>query len=263
MITQLTFDLLILTIILGFIGGLFDNSFGMGYGLLTPIFFSLGFSLLVIVPTLLLSQAITGFSGAIFHLLFKNVDFKTVKSKESKVAILFTFTGILGIIFALLFIISFPVIVMNLYLGLMMISVGLIVLFNLSLVDSWKRLYFIAAIAGFNKAISGGGYGTLVTSGQLMTGSKVRNSIGATQLSEAILSILSYILYISSLIDFSETILTIQLSLIMIISGVAASPIGALIAKKLKEETARKVVGILSVSLGAISLIRIFTIGIF
>lgn len=262
-ISYLTINLFFLVIFLGFMGGFFDNSFGMGFGLLTPIFVFLGFSLYVIVPTLLLSQAITGFSGAFFHHFFKNVNFKSWKSKESKIVALFATTGIIGTIFAMIFIITLPTVFMHLYLGLMMILVGVLVIFNLSFKESWKKLYFVATIAGFNKAVSGGGYGTIVTSGQLMTGNKVKRSVGATQLSEAIISIIGYIFYIINMIDFSEIVLTIQLSLIMIISGLVAAPIGALIAKRLEEETARKIVGILSISLGIISLIRISTIGIF
>ncbi|MFX1397998.1 MAG: hypothetical protein ACFFAS_13255 [Promethearchaeota archaeon] len=90
----------------GFIGGLLDNSFGMGYGLITPIFVLLKFNLLVIVPILLLSQAITGFSGTFFHIYNKNVDFTSKGDCEKKIMIIFTSTGILGTLVAVFFTIT-------------------------------------------------------------------------------------------------------------------------------------------------------------
>ena len=154
-ITEFTSSLLLIALILGFLGGLFDNSFGMGYGLLTPIFIFLNFSLRVIVPTLLLSQAITGFSGTIFHQMFKNVDFNRAENRDSKIYMLFIFTGIIGTVLAVLFSVTLPEALALLYIGLMMIVVGVIVLFKISFNGSWTKLYFISAVAGFNKAISG------------------------------------------------------------------------------------------------------------
>jgi uncharacterized membrane protein YfcA len=245
-----------IAMILGFIGGFFDNSFGMGYGLLTPIFLLLGFDPLVVVPTLLLSQAITGFSGTIFHYLYKNVDFSSASNRESKVFGLFTFMGIIGTILAIFIAFSFSDLVMLLYIGSMMVIVGFIVLFKINFNGSWNKLYLISIVAGFNKAISGGGYGPLVTSGQIMSGSDVKNSVGVTQFSECILSALAFLIYFI-LNDFVKIIFTIQLALIMVISGAFAAPIGALVAKRLKESVARKIVGISSMTLGMMTILRI------
>jgi len=255
-ITEFEVNILLIVLILGFLGGLFDNSFGMGYGLLTPIFVFLGFNISVIVPTLLLSQAITGFSGTIFHTINKNVNFSSAENRESKIYLLFTATGIIGTIIAVVFVITLFDLFILLYIGLMMIIVGIIVLFKVNFNGNWKKLYSISVIAGFNKAISGGGYGPLVTCGQLMSGGKVRNSVGVTQFSESTISILSFLLYFI-LHDFVQIWLTIQLSIIMVLSGMFSAPIGAMVARKLDEEIARKTVALLSITLGTITLLRI------
>ena len=236
-ITEFDEYLLVLAIFLGFLGGLFDNSFGMGYGLLSPIFVFIGFDILVVVPTLLLSQAITGFSGTIFHSLNKNVNFGSKETRESRIYYL-------------------PDLFLLLYIGLMMIIIGIIVLFKINFGGSWNKLYAISVIAGFNKAISGGGYGPLVTSGQLMAGGEVRNSVGVTQFSESTISILAFLLYFV-FNDFAQIMLTFQLAIIMVFSGMFSAPIGAMIARKLDESVARKVVAWLSISIGIITLLRI------
>jgi uncharacterized membrane protein YfcA len=43
----------------------------------------------------------------------------------------------------------------------------------------------------------------------------------------------------------------------MIISGIIATPLGALLTKKLEKKTAKKVIGALSISLGVIMILRI------
>jgi len=256
LINEINVYILILTVALGFLGGFIDNAFGMGYGLLTPIFIIIGFSPLVVVPTLLLSQAITGFSGTIFHQLYKNVEFKSINNQETKIVILFVVIGITGSIFATIFAITLNDLFMLLYIGTMMIIVGIIVTFKIRFHFSWRKLYIISVIAGFNKAISGGGYGSLVTSGQLMSGIRARTSVGVTQFSECTISAFGYLLYVI-LIPLSEIILTFQLSIIMALAGLFAAPFGALLVKKIEDDLARKIVGLLSIILGAISLIRL------
>lgn len=248
--------LLLIALILGFLGGLFDNSFGMGYGLLSPIFVLLGFNLLVIVPTLLLSQAMTGFSGTIFHAINKNIRFKSGESRQSKIYFLFTITGITGTVLAVIFAINFSELIILIYIGSMMILLGFIVISKFHFNGSWNKLLAISVVAGFNKAISGGGYGPLVTSGQMMTGSSVRDSVGITQFSESTISMIAFLLYFI-VNDLVQMMLTVQLAIIMVLSGMFSAPIGALIARKLNEEIARIVVAGLSITLGTITLLRI------
>ncbi|MCK4232918.1 hypothetical protein KAX75_00695, partial [candidate division WOR-3 bacterium] len=45
-----------------------DSSLGMGYGtILSPVLIIMGFDPLIVVPSILLSQAVGGFTASIFH----------------------------------------------------------------------------------------------------------------------------------------------------------------------------------------------------
>ncbi|MGV9205088.1 MAG: hypothetical protein ACOC44_13840 [Promethearchaeia archaeon] len=92
-----------------------------------------------------------------------------------------------------------------------------------------------------------------------MSGSEVKNSVGVIQFSECILSSLAFLIYFI-FNDFVKIIFTIQLAMIMVISGAFAAPLGALVAKKLKESTARKIAGLSSMKLGAITILRILSL---
>ena len=48
----------------------------------------------------------------------------------------------------------------------------------------------------FDKGIGGGGYGPIVTSGQIVTGIDAKSAIGIMSLTEGIVSIISVIMYI-------------------------------------------------------------------
>lgn len=241
--------------ILGFATAFMDSALGMGYGLLTPLLMLLNFEPKLIVPILLLTQMIIGFSSTLFHIRFKNVNI-TKKSKATKITILFTATGVIGIIIAL-FAVNLSELFMILYIGIMLVIIGILNLANLKIKFAWYKLYLISSISGFNKAISGGGYGPLVTIGQIMTGRDLKSSVAVTELSEAFLSLLSFIFY-CIFTHFINYELTIPLTIIMICTGIGATPIGALFTKKMKRKHTKIIIGCLSISLGIITIIRFF-----
>ncbi|MBD3228632.1 MAG: TSUP family transporter [Candidatus Lokiarchaeota archaeon] len=248
--------LLIIIGILGFTTAFMDSALGMGYGLLTPMLMLLNLEPVLIVPILLLTQMIIGFSSTFFHQRLKNVSLEK-KSFDTKVTIVFTASGVIGMVLALIFAVNLSEIFMTFYIGLMLVFIGILTLFKVKFKFSWSKLYAISVVSGFNKAISGGGYGPLVTLGQIMTGRDLRSSIGVTEFSEAFLSGLSFIFY-CCFTGFGSYKLTIPLMIVLIITGIVATPIGAQFTKKMKRKHTKIVIGTLSIVLGIITLIRYF-----
>ncbi|TXT65455.1 MAG: putative membrane transporter protein [Promethearchaeota archaeon] len=260
MIAEALESIIIFVIILGFCGAFLDGSLGMGYGLLSPILIALGLEPLVVVPMLLLSQMTTGFSVTIFHALYKNVDLSSRKTEDIKSTILFIITGSIGMTIAVFLATILTEEFVMLYIAIIIIIAGLLMLPNIQFTFSWKRMYILSGIGSFNKAISGGGYGPVMTIGQITSGRDARESVAVTDFSEAFLSGYGFILYVI-FESFSERVLlTIELGIIMIISGLIATPIGALFTKKLDKKKAKKIIGFLSISIGIFTLIRFFLI---
>lgn len=251
--------LLLAIIILGFIGSFVDNAFGMGYSLLTPIFILIGFDPLIVVPLLLLSQTVAGLSGSIFHRLFRNIEFTSPDQREARIYLLFTTIGVIGAVISATLAVTLPDWFMLTYIGLMMLIVGIVVRFKVSFSGGWWKLYLASGLGGFNKAISGGGYGPIVTSVQIMTGSEVKSSVGITQFSEATISSIAFLMYVV-LSDIYQVTLVMQAALIMVVTGALAAPVGALFVRKLDDRRARRVVGTCSVLLGLVTLLRLFLI---
>lgn len=248
--------LLTIAFTIGFIAAIIDSSLGMGYGSATPLFFILGYRPIIVIPTVLIAQMFAGFSGTIFHQIFENVDI-TTESKDTKITLLFALTGALGMVLAVAIAVNIPEFFVLLYIGLMLIIVGILLIIRISFKFSWKRLYLISGIGAFNKAFSGGGYGPITTLGQLMAKRKVEHSVAVSTFSEAFLSGFGFILYFI----FAQTfIINLPFLLVMSIAGIIGTPLGALIASRLKKrkKLAKSLIGLASIVIGGISIIRLF-----
>jgi len=169
-----------------------DSTLGMGYGTtLTPVFLLMGFKPLQVVPAILLSELVTGLLAAVFHHREGNVNLKPangeifkIKSLLSplgyiesfkrtvpmhlKVAFLLAACSIIGTVGAVFIAVSIPRFWLKMYIGCLVLAMGLIILVCLKkdFRFSWLRIAVLGLIASFNKGMSGGGYGPVVTGGQ-------------------------------------------------------------------------------------------------
>lgn len=253
---ELNIFLLILLVILAFIAAFVDSSFGMGYGVLTPILINLGFNSDVVVPVLLVSQMSAGFSGTIFHAIYENVELSSKEETDVKVTILFTAVGMIATGLAVYLATLMNEFLIQLYIGIMISAVGILMITKISFSFSWKKLYIISGIASFNKAISGGGYGPIATSGQIVSGREHGEAVATTDLSEAFLAGLGFMFYFFFQ-GFPNIELTIQMLIIMVIASIIATPLGALLAKNIDKDKAKKIIGFISLGLGILTLIRL------
>jgi len=202
----------------------------------------------------------TGLSVTIFHAIYKNVDLSSRNTQDIKSTILFIITGVFGMTLAVFLATVLTEEFFMLYIAFILIIAGLLMLPNIRFKFSWKRMYILSGIGSFNKAISGGGYGPVMTIGQITSGRDARESVAVTDLSEAFLSGYGFILYLLFETFSERVLLTIELGIIMIISGLIATPIGALVTKKLDKKKAKKIIGFLSISIGIFTLVRFFLI---
>jgi len=177
-------ELFLPIILLAFICEFIDSSLGMGYGTtLTPLLLLMGYNPLQIVPAILLSELFTGFGAAFFHHKFKNVNFK-IGNSDLKVALIMGGCSVFGALIAVLLALSLPAFTVKLYIGVLVFIMGVIILatLNRSFPFSWKKIVGLGLLAAFNKGISGGGYGPVVTGGQILSGVKEKNAIGIASL---------------------------------------------------------------------------------
>ena len=191
-------ELIVIVIILAFLFETMDSCAGMGFGTgLTPLLFLMGYEPLQVVPILLMSEAITGLTSAIFHQEFENVNFKIKKpvSRETKVMLNIAIFGCFAIlisVFLTYFAIKVDKLLIKTYVAILVIFMGIIAMIKLkSKTQTYKPklLTFFSALAGFNKGIGAGGYGPVVMLGQIFSGIYEKTATAIVSLSEGIVSI--------------------------------------------------------------------------
>lgn len=250
------FEFSILIIFLAFICEYVDSSLGMGYGTtLTPLLLIMGYNPLQIVPAILLSELVTGLSAAFFHHKFKNSNFK-IGSTDFKIATVMAGCSIIGALAAVFIALNLSVFYIKLYIGLLIFSMGVFILVSLNrkYKFSWKKIVSLGLLAAFNKGISGGGYGPLVTGGQILSGVKSKNAIGITSLAEGLTCLVGVITYLI----FTDHTIEWHLAPSLVLGAILSVPFATYTVKRFKGERLKLIVGISTLILGLVILRKLF-----
>lgn len=276
---ELSLEIGLFIICIAFLAEYVDSSLGMGYGTtLTPVLLLMGFNPLQVVPAILLSELITGLSAGFTHHSVGNVNFKpkTMNIKKIylaikklgisesfdrgipqnlKVALMIGLTSIFGTIAAVMIAVNIPSFYLKLYIGLLIFTIGLVILLTLNKNStfSWKKLTTLSLIASFNKGISGGGYGPVITGGQLLAGVDGKNAIGITSLAEGLTCIVGVLAYLFT--DGSEDWV---LAPYLVIGAIISVPVSAITVKKIQTKKLRGAIGFLTLILGIFTLLKMF-----
>lgn len=267
----------VIIFLVAFIMELIDAGLGMGYGtVLSPLLIALGYSPLLVVPSLLFSQAIGGFTASIFHHRSKNVDFrpkstniKKIKeglnrlgfiecfkrgfTKDFKVMLSITVLGIIATVFGAFVAIQIPKWLLTAYIGLLVSVIGIMLLQRKIFQFSWKKMISVGLLASFNKGISGGGFGPVTTGGQIIAGNKHKSSIGCTTFSEAPICITGFITYL-----LLKGLTSYDLLIATSMGAIIGAPIGALLTNKLNPKKLKYILGLITLALGVYTIIKLF-----
>ena len=230
-----------------------DSTLGMGYGTsLTPILLLLGYSPLEVVPAVLLSELATGLLAALLHHRMGNVSFHR-GSRDLKIAAALSAMSVVGAVAAVFMAVSLPARTVKLYIAIVVLIMGFLILLKRKggLSFSWSRLVGVGAIAAFNKGISGGGYGPLVTAGQIVSGVGAKSAVGITSLAEGLTCAVGVATFLALKPGTSWT-----LSPPLLVGAILSVPLAALTVKRLPEKSFALVIGLVVLALGALSLFR-------
>lgn len=234
-----------------------DSSLGMLYGtILSPILILLGFSPILVVPGILLSQSIGGIVASFIHHKNGNakLSFSNGFTNDLKVAYLIIILGIISTIFSVFVAVSISKFVLSLYIGSLVVSMGLLLLFGKRFIFTWKKMFIIGFISAFNKGISGGGFGPVVTSGQIISGRKIKNSIGVTTYTEVPICLIGFLMYY-----ILTGISSWYLIWLLCIGSIVGAIIGPYLTSYIKNEKVFKLIlGIITFLLGLLVLLKIF-----
>ena len=232
-----------------------DSTLGMGYGTtLTPVLMMMGYDPAQIVPSVLLSEFLTGILAGVLHHGFGNVDLRP-GSRPFKVALVLATCSIVGTLAAVFIAVSIPKWVLKTYIGVLVLAMGIGILLTIgkTFAFSWKRVIGLGLVASLNKGLSGGGYGPLVTGGQILAGVDGKGAIGITSLAEGlvcIVGVLAYALTGNGGVDWG-------LAPSLVLGAVLSVPLAAFTVKKMPLNKMRWAIGSAVTALGLFTLVKI------
>lgn len=211
-----------------------DSTLGMGFGtMLTPLLLLTGFDAKVVVPVILLSELFTGAFAAFGHHAAGSVNLRP-GSKAFTVGVIIGCTSIIGSLIAVQASAVLPKDTLNMIISVILFCVGVFMLAvqGRTFRFSWFRIVGLGILASFNKAISGGGYGPLVVSGQLLSGVEARGAIAIASFAEMLTCLSGFTFYLlrGSSIDWMIAV--------PVLSGALCSvPFSVLVVKHAKTKT--------------------------
>lgn len=228
-----------LFLLAGFVAQMIDGALGMAYGVSASTFLmAFGVPPAAASASIHTSEIFTSGASGLMHLKFQNVNKKLFRT--------LLLPGVLGAIagaFVLSsleeynFILKPMIAVYTLYLGIVIIMKA--IRKNRHRISS-RNIPKLASFGGFMDSIGGGGWGPIVATTLIAGGRHPRYTIGSVNLTE-------FFVALASSITFFFVIGIHHWNIIagLILGGVIAAPVAALISKKLPAKTMMVVVGVL------------------
>lgn len=266
-------------VVIAFLAEYVDSTLGMGYGTtLTPVLLLMGFEPIQVVPAVLLSELFTGLLAGLAHNSVGNVNFrpKLVRPgliirrlrelgiaesfrrgvpRDLRVALAIAACSILGTLTAVFLALNISKFYLKLYIGVMVLAIGVYILWRRKKQPrfSWKKITGLGLLASFNKGMTGGGYGPLVTGGQILSGVESKSAVAITSLAEGLTCVVGFLAY-----WLTRSIQDWTLFPFLCVGAVLSVPLSAYTVKRMGTRYLKLAIGILTTALGAFTLVKLF-----
>ncbi|MDI6916677.1 MAG: sulfite exporter TauE/SafE family protein [Thermoplasmatales archaeon] len=248
-------ELILILIIMALIMEIVDSSLGMMYGtLLSPILVGYGFKPILVVPAILLSQAVGGIGGTISHHRFENADFNGL-TRDTKIMLAMAIPGLLVVLLGVFAAVNIPKLWVEIYIGILVVVMSVLCLSPIRYRFAWWKHYAIGILAAFNKALTGGGFGPVTSTGGIIGGLESKISIATTTYAEVIICLASFIAYI-----FFYGSVNMVFVCLLCFGAIIGGVIGPYISSKINHRVLRILVGVLGVMSGIWLLLKVINI---
>ena len=224
-------------ILVGFVAQLIDGALGMAFGVIsTTLLLAIGVPPAVASGQVHIIKIFTGAMAGLSHALHRNVDWPLF--------LRLTLSGVVGGVLGAYVLTQINPAVAKPFVLAYLSLIGLFLLWR-----AWGHVHVerkarivgpLGVAGGFLDAGGGGGWGPVVTSNLLIQGHNPRMTVGTVNTAEFIVAIAISATFIVSLgwEDFSAAVVG------LLIGGVLAAPLGALVAKRISPRLLMIMVGI-------------------
>ncbi len=255
------FIYLLITVGIVAFGSALINSFaGGGYGTLaTPFLLFTGLEPIQFIPSILLSHGLV----SLFLVISvrrnpKGLGICEVNEcvyEKTTLKYILSF-GILGLILSFIVITVLDSFFIKLYIGGLTVFLGILLLLfrKRQFLYSRKKIIGTSIVAAFNKGISGGGYGSLISCGQILSGIDCKKAVSTCFHANTVISFLGFVFYVILL----QNLITLEITISMVIGALLAVPFAVKSLKKVTSFKLTMIMGLLLIILGVFTFIQLF-----
>lgn len=242
---------ILIYVLVGFAAQMIDGALGMAYGVSSTTFLlSTGVGPALASASVHMAEVFTTLVSGVAHLRFGNVD----RALFRRLVV----PGVLGGVLGAYVLSELPGDTIKPYIAIYLMLMGLRILWK-----AWRRqeksarpvkhVFPLGLAGGFFDAIGGGGWGPIVTSTLVANGHNPRISVGSVNLAE-------FFITFSQSVVFLITIQLANWEIIagLIVGGVVAAPLAALVCRRLSARKLMVFVGVLIVVLSLRTLVLTF-----
>jgi uncharacterized membrane protein YfcA len=235
-------------VVIGFGAQLCDGALGMGFGVISSTVLTLiGLPRIVVSATVNTAKILTGTASSVSHLVYKNVEWRTL-------AILGT-AGVIGGVSGSWLLTSGSSRYVAPFISVYLIFVGIYIIFKASYVEKLRitmsRIAGIGIAAGFLEAVAGV-WGPLATSNLVASGLAPRLAVGVGNVAETMVAVVVSATLVHS-IGFDKLS---RAAVGLVIGALIASPLAAKLTANLPKRRLTIGVGILVILSSSLRLLR-------
>ena len=236
---------ILLYVLVGFIAQIIDGALGMAYGVSSNTFLlSIGLPPAAASASVHMAEVFTTGISGISHWKLGNIDWKLVKR--------LLVPGVIGGVSGAYLLTSIDGDVIKPFISAYLLIMGVIILvkaFNYKPKPQngvhTARVSALGLVGGFFDAIGGGGWGPIVTTTLVARGKNARMTIGSVNFSEFFVTLAESITFVLTLSFLGYW----QVILGLLLGGVIAAPLAAVLTKKMPAKVLMFIVGLLIVGL--------------
>lgn len=238
---------ILIFVVVGFAAQMIDGSLGMAYGISCSSFLmATGVTPVLASASVHVAEVFTTASSGFFHWKLGNFDKKLFR----RLAI----PGVLGAIAGAFLLSNFDGKIIQPYISAYLLFMGLVLIqksFRPVRLWKFKRPAILAIFGGFMDASGGGGWGPIVSTTLMAGGNHPAKTIGTVNATEFFVAFAA-----GGVFSVFVGIESIEIVIGLVIGGLLASPLGALLANKINKRYAMVVVGVLIIFLSLRTILK-------
>jgi uncharacterized membrane protein YfcA len=243
------FDNFTVYVVVGALAQLIDGALGMAYGVITTsLLLGIGIGPAATSASVHICKIATGAASGVSHLLVGNV--------ERRLLIYLSVTGAIGGVTGAYLLTKLSGDYLKPFVAAYLLLVGVLIVrkayqLRVAKHSGARVLGPLGLAGGFLDAVGGGGWGPIVTSSLLARGTEPRLAIGSTNLAECFVALCATTVFLTRWDLFQWKVIAG-----LVLGGVIAAPIAALVTKHFAPQRLLVLVGVLIIVLSSFTLIR-------